>query len=55
MSTIVSLLENAMNNKPKIQQLANTLSEYFSSTVLILATLTFFGWYFSLLILKMLL
>ncbi len=46
MSNIVSLLENAMNNKPKIQQLANKLSEYFSSTILLLAAITFVGWYF---------
>ena len=46
MSNIVSLLENAMNNKPHIQQLANKLSEYFSSTILLLSAFTFVGWYF---------
>ncbi len=46
MSNIVSLLENAMNNKPKIQQLANKLSEYFSTAILLFAALTFLGWYF---------
>ena len=46
MSNIVSLLENAMNNKPKIQQLANKLSEYFSSTILLFSLFTFIGWYF---------
>jgi Cu+-exporting ATPase len=46
MSNIVSLLENAMNKKPRIQQLANKLSEYFSSTILLLALATFIGWYF---------
>ncbi len=46
MSNIVSLLENAMNNKPRIQQLANKLSEYFSSVILGLAFLTFFAWLF---------
>jgi len=45
MSNIVALLENAMNNKPKIQQLANKLSEYFSSTILALSFLTFVTWY----------
>jgi len=45
MSNIVSLLENAMNNKPKIQQLANKLSEYFSSTILLFSLFTFIGWY----------
>jgi len=46
MSNIVSLLENAMNNKPRIQQLANKLSEYFSSTILLFSLFTFLGWYF---------
>lgn len=45
MSNIVSLLENAMNNKPKLQQIANKLSEYFSSAILALSFLTFIGWY----------
>jgi len=45
MSNIVSLLENAMNNKPRIQQIANKLSEYFSSTILLLSFFTFIGWY----------
>ncbi len=46
MSNIVSLLENAMNNKPRIQQFANKLSEYFSTIILLLAVFTFAGWYF---------
>jgi len=41
MSNIVALLENAMNNKPKIQQLANKLSEYFSEVILALSFITF--------------
>ncbi|QOP46136.1 heavy metal translocating P-type ATPase [Sulfurimonas paralvinellae] len=45
MSNIVSLLENAMNNKPRIQQLANKLSEYFSTVILALSFFTFVGWY----------
>jgi len=45
MSNIVSLLENAMNNKPRIQQLANKLSEYFSTIILALSFFTFIGWY----------
>jgi len=45
MSNIVSLLENAMNNKPHIQQLANKLSEYFSTAILLIAAFTFVGWY----------
>ncbi len=46
LSTIVTLLESAINKKPKIQQMANKLSEYFSSTILILSLLTFLGWWF---------
>ncbi|HFB53637.1 MAG TPA: cadmium-translocating P-type ATPase [Sulfurimonas autotrophica] len=45
MSNIVSLLENAMNNKPHIQQLANKLSEYFSTIILAFSFFTFIAWY----------
>lgn len=44
LSTIVSLLENAINKKPKIQLLANKLSQHFSTVILILSFLTFIGW-----------
>ena len=47
LSNIVTLLENAINKKPKIQQMANRLSEYFSSIILILAFMTFFAWWIS--------
>ncbi len=46
LSNLVSLLENAINKKPKIEQLANRLSEHFSTTILVLAFLTFFAWWF---------
>lgn len=46
LSNLVSLLENAINKKPKIEQLANKLSEYFSTVILLLAVTTFFGWWF---------
>lgn len=46
LSNLVSLLENAMNKKPKIEQLANRLSEHFSTVILLLATATFFVWFF---------
>lgn len=46
LSNLVSLLENAMNQKPKIEQLANRLSQHFSSTILFLAIATFWTWYF---------
>jgi len=45
LSTIVTLLESAINKKPKIQQMANKLSEYFSSTILLLSLFTFIGWW----------
>ncbi|WP_294932987.1 heavy metal translocating P-type ATPase [Sulfurimonas sp.] len=45
LSNIVSLLESAINKKPKIQQMANRLSEYFSSVILLLALVTFLGWW----------
>lgn len=48
LSNIVMLLESAMNKKPKIQQMANKLSEYFSLIILMLSLVTFIVWqYFS--------
>ncbi|WP_345992924.1 heavy metal translocating P-type ATPase [Sulfurimonas sp. HSL-1716] len=44
LSNLVSLLEGAMSNKPRIQQLANTLSEYFSGAILLFAFVTFIVW-----------
>lgn len=46
LSNIVNLLESAINKKPKIQQIANKLSEHFSSVILALSILTFLGWWF---------
>jgi len=46
LSNIVKLLESAINKKPKIQQMANRLSEHFSSVILGLAFLTFLIWWF---------
>lgn len=46
LSHLVNLLENAMNQKPKIELLANRLSQHFSSTILFLAVMTFLTWYF---------
>ncbi len=45
LSNLVSLLENAINKKPKIQVLANRLSEHFSTVVLLLSIFTFFVWW----------
>ena len=43
---LTHLLEEALGKKPRIQQLANTLSEYFSAVILSLSLLTFVVWYF---------
>lgn len=45
LSNLMSLLESAIIKKPKIQQMANKLSEYFSSTILIISLLTFIAWF----------
>jgi Cu+-exporting ATPase len=45
LSSIVTLLEESITKKPKIEQLANTVSGYFSVTILIIALLSFVGWY----------
>lgn len=46
LSNLVSLLEGAMGNKPRIQQMANKISEYFSAVILTIALATFFAWWF---------
>ncbi len=46
LSTIVSLLENSMTKKPRIERLANEISGYFSVVILAIAIATFLGWYF---------
>lgn len=46
LNNIVELLEDSLNSKPKIEDKANELSKYFSITILSLALVTFFGWYF---------
>ncbi len=45
LSSIVSLLEESITKKPRIEQLANTVSGYFSTTILLIALATFAGWY----------
>jgi len=42
--SIITLLEDAVAKKPKIEQLANRISEYFSMIILTLAIGTFIGW-----------
>ncbi len=46
LSSIVNLLEESITKKPRIEQLANKVSGYFSTTILLIALLTFIGWYF---------
>ncbi len=46
LSKITSLLEDSMNKKPKIERLANIISGYFSTAILVLALGTFAFWYF---------
>lgn len=45
LSNLVTLLESAINKKPKIQQMANRLSEHFSSVILVLSFVTFIVWW----------
>ncbi|MCV6608885.1 MAG: heavy metal translocating P-type ATPase [Campylobacterales bacterium] len=42
--SIISLLEDALSKKPKIEEKANELSEHFSIVILSLAFGTFLGW-----------
>ena len=46
LSTIITLLEESMTKKPKIEKLANEVSGYFSVTILGIALMTFVGWYY---------
>ena len=46
LTSIVSLLEESITKKPHIEQLANRVSGYFSNIILLIAVLTFAGWYF---------
>lgn len=45
LSNLIKLLEKSTAKKPKIEQLANTLSEYFSSIILALSFMTFVVWW----------
>lgn len=46
LNNIVELLEDSLNSKPKIEETTNSLSKYFSITILSVALLTFFIWYY---------
>jgi len=45
LSNILTMLERSLAKKPKIEQLANRLSEYFSTVILLLALGTFIVWW----------
>jgi Cu+-exporting ATPase len=45
-SSIVTLLEDSLNSKPKIQNTANEISKGFTTAILSLSLLTFLVWYF---------
>lgn len=46
LTSIINLLEESLTKKPRIEQLANAISGYFSTTILLIALVTFAGWYF---------
>jgi Cu+-exporting ATPase len=46
LNSIVTLLEDSLNSKPKIQYKANEFSKHFSMAVLTLSVMTFLAWYF---------
>ncbi len=45
LSVILDLLERSLAKKPKIEQLANRLSEHFSTAILLLSLITFIAWW----------
>ena len=45
-STIMSLIDRAAQDKPKIAQLADEIAQYFVAAVLIMSSLVFVSWYF---------
>jgi len=45
LSNILTMLERSLAKKPRIEQMANRLSEYFSSAILLLAFATFIVWW----------
>ena len=46
LNSIVTMLEDSLASKPKIEQFANNISKYFSLSILSIAIATFFAWYF---------
>lgn len=46
LNSIVELLEDSLNSKPKIEDVTNELSKYFSVVIISLSLVTFLSWYF---------
>lgn len=46
LASIVTLLEDSITKKPKIEQIANSISGYFSIIILLIAIATFVGWWY---------
>jgi Cu+-exporting ATPase len=45
LSTMVNLLEDSLASKPKIEEITNELSKYFSMGIILLSIATYIGWY----------
>jgi Cu+-exporting ATPase len=45
LANILTMLERSLSKKPRIEQIANRLSEYFSTAILLLAFATFVVWW----------
>lgn len=46
MTKLTRLMEDCIAHKPRIQTLANSFSQYFSKSVLVIGVLSFLGWYY---------
>lgn len=46
MTKLAQLMEDCIAHKPRIQTLANSFSQYFSKSVLVIGILSFLGWYY---------
>jgi Cu+-exporting ATPase len=46
LNNIVTIIEDSLSSKPKIENSANELSKYFSISILTIALFSFLGWYF---------
>lgn len=46
MSVIITMLEDSLSKRPRIQDLANSLAKYFSRIVLFIALCGFLGWWY---------